>query len=163
MTRVLLRNLWLLGLLSACQREPEQAPASTGPSGHALQPVSAQSKVSGCAAQSKAAQAETPPVSKRSAGPLPNPHVSVEAGGIVVVHPFSHQCCLEAKTETTVKGSEVAIVTTLSGMGCRCLCSSKIETTVGLEPGGYTVTVTLVTPSGGPREELREQVTVVKR
>ena len=73
---------------------------------------------------------------KRSAG-------SQTATGIVVQHDFRHACCLQGRVATTVSGSHIDVVETLSGKPCRCLCTSGLRTTIPLRPGTYHLSVWL--------------------
>lgn len=59
--------------------------------------------------------------------------------GVVVSHGLVHACCLKGEVLSEVQGTQVIITERLTGMPCRCRCSSTLRTAVGLAPGEYTV------------------------
>jgi hypothetical protein len=84
------------------------------------------------------------------------------SGEIVVNHEIFRPCCLKGKVETKVSGDRVEVVEHLSGMPCRCECSSTLRTHVPLAPGAYHLEVWL--DDRGSRERVTAKnltVTVV--
>ncbi len=51
------------------------------------------------------------------------------------------------------------IVETLTGNPCRCMCQSTIRSVVGLKPGQYDLSLTLI-ETGRTREILRQDIEI---
>jgi hypothetical protein len=62
---------------------------------------------------------------------------------IIIKHNITHNCCNKAKVNTKVMKHLVHVTEKLSGVSCRCKCSSTIKTIVPLAKGDYVVTVDL--------------------
>jgi hypothetical protein len=93
---------------------------------------------------------------------MSGPQVTVTpvAGGVVVSHAFRHACCLRSRILPRFSERTVVVSEKLSGTPCRCMCSSRLRTTVGLAPGKWTVVVDL--DSGKGPERVHSENLVVK-
>ena len=77
----------------------------------------------------------------RSPAPQGALEVTAVPGGVKVHHQFSHACCLKGSAKTTIQGRTVSVWESTSGRSCRCICSSTIDTVVGLGSGKWMVYV----------------------
>lgn len=149
----------LAALLVACTGTKSEAPlhgtipvpARPTSSVH-LSPGAAHTTVEGClgaANEREAARFPVPPVTRGA--PTRTVTVVPVAGGILVTHELAHACCLRSAITTRVERKRVVIAETLSGVPCRCMCSSTLRTSVGLGPGRWQVEVDLDRGRGAER------------
>lgn len=162
-----MRIVSLLLLVVACrgaqsvEETPASNPAPPPPAARPLIPPGtvgdSRTAIEGClrAEKSEAAGAAHP-VSRSHTVPV---RVSITGTGAIVTHELAHACCLEGEVDTKVEATRVIVRETLSGRACRCMCTSKLQTAVRLEPGDYTVAV-LLSQSGEERQIHEETVTI---
>jgi hypothetical protein len=62
-------------------------------------------------------------------------------GGAQVIHQLTHACCLKGEVSTRLDHGKALVTEKLSGSPCRCQCQSKLQTSIRLPPGEWTVTV----------------------
>ena len=128
---------------------PAAAPAPAAPRPtveRQVAPGETRTTVEGCLAvqgESEASRFPVPPATRS----VPPPPVTVTAipGGLLVTHRLAHACCLRSEVSTHVGAREVVILEKLSGVPCRCMCSSTLRTSAGLAPGRWDVAVDLDT------------------
>jgi len=92
----------------------------------------------GCLAATTEAEAKRFPT-KRSV--MPAVTVAPAPGGATVVHALAHACCLRAEVSSRLEGATAVVVERLTGMRCRCMCSSTLRTFIGLPAGRWNVVV----------------------
>jgi hypothetical protein len=139
-------------------------PPHLPPSGRLAPPARAgehTARVTGCAAEGRRDESAARgfPADTRKA-PAP-PSVSATGTGVIVSHELSHACCLGATVRAAVEGATVTVEEVLEGEPCRCMCSSTIETAVGLQPGSYDLSIVVV--EGGERRGVHRQAVEVRR
>lgn len=133
------------------------APMAIGAEGLTVKKPVSRTSYSGCllAEHQKAKGIKT---SKALSKPGPEKVVVKSAGrsGMQVIHQFNHPCCLKANVQTTVSPNKrVAVIETLSGTACKCICNSTIKTVIGVESGAYDVLIRQI--DRGVRKKIHEQ------
>lgn len=129
-------------------KDPVPPPARPGLAAHAGPLAAGASRVNlkGCLAQATTEEegAKFPARSGTRAAGEPQPAVTVAVSGlgVSVTHELEHACCLKGVVTTSTADRTITVAERLEGSPCRCRCSSAIETTVGLDPGDYTLVVT---------------------
>ncbi len=113
-----------------------------------LSPGISRTTVEGCLSASNVSEAEHFPIKAptRSAGPAVT--VTDTPSGVLVSHELSHACCLRADVSTRTEDRIIVVAEKLSGSPCRCMCASRVRTSLGLAPGPWHIEVTLDTGLG---------------
>ena len=150
---------------TASERAPTAAPVARRSTNKQVMPVRGQlvASFSGCVTEKRD---DAQPVSVRGTRGGGAPSMTDEslraAGvplGLSVTHVLSHACCLTARVEGKINDGIVEVTEYLDGQPCRCMCSSTIRFTMGLDPGRYTLRLT--TSDRGKRKVHPDQEFVV--
>jgi hypothetical protein len=132
----------------------------------ALAPAHAAAKAefTGCLTAANEESASRFPEKPAMRGPGGDEAVTIAGtdGGLVVSHALNHACCLKGTVTTSVEGKVIQVKELLSGIACRCMCSSTITTRVNAPPGDYTVVVSVAREGEAPKEASRQPFTVKK-
>jgi|Deesub1362B_J571_1020462.scaffolds.fasta_scaffold00184_27 hypothetical protein len=111
------------------------------------------SDVEGCAANlSNPSNQSNPPISAKSFKNEQEPDIEVIEDKIVYSRAISHLCCRKVELKHEVEGSTINIYEVWSGVGCKCICFSRITAKLSTAAGEYTVNVyeTGTKPNGEP-------------
>lgn len=156
--------------MSASSSEPALAVGPYPVSGEST--IVGESTIKGCLSKPVAQQGDTRERndkalhneikrSTRATSPTTNLRVTAMGNGALVTHEFSHACCLNATTETTLTDTTITVYERVAGTPCRCVCESAIQTRIKAPPGAYQVHV--VMDINGARTTVGTQPLIIEK